>query len=209
MRSGFAVVFRRVVCYTGRVNWKGSAQTGGTGTAGDDPQRIPAARPPARDLHGADPAFVFVPHGAAVRRVLLPRGQAHRDPACRVFEGRAGEQLRQTALHEYAHAAAALLTGRRHGHDAVWKSVCLRVGCRPERLSKPCAAAQERAAAYEKSRAGGPVYLVRCLGCGTESRYLRRGKIVQLLEQHPKTQSCVCKKCGGRSFSLIVEEGLR
>ena len=40
------------------------------------------------------------------------------------------EQLRQTALHEYAHAAAALLTGRRHGHDAVWKSVCLRVGCR-------------------------------------------------------------------------------
>ena len=31
------------------------------------------------------------------------------------------EQLRQTALHEYAHAAAALLTGRRHGHDAVWK----------------------------------------------------------------------------------------
>ena len=58
------------------------------------------------------------------------------------------EQLRQTALHEYAHAAAALLTGRRHGHDAVWKSVCLRVGCRPERLSKPCAAAQERAAAY-------------------------------------------------------------
>lgn len=119
------------------------------------------------------------------------------------------EQLRQTALHEYAHAAAALLTGRRHGHDAVWKSVCLRVGCRPERLSKPCAAAQERAAAYEKNRAGGPVYLVRCLGCGTESRYLRRGKIVQLLEQHPKTRSCVCKKCGGRSFSLIVEEGLR
>ena len=88
-------------------------------------------------------------------------------------------------------------------------SVCLRVGCRPERLSKPCAAAQERAAAYEKNRAGGPVYLVRCLGCGTESRYLRRGKIVQLLEQHPKTRSCVCKKCGGRSFSLIVEEGLR
>ena len=32
---------------------------------------------------------------------------------------------------------------------------------------------------------------------------------VQLLEQHPKTRSCVCKKCGGRSFSLIVEEGLR
>ena len=76
-------------------------------------------------------------------------------------------------------------------------------------ISEENLTAQERAAAYEKSRAGGPVYLVRCLGCGTESRYLRRGKIVQLLEQHPKTRSCVCKKCGGRSFSLIVEEGLR
>ena len=102
----------------------------------------------------------------------------------------------------------ALLTVE-NGSVLTCAAVCLRVGCRPERLSKPCAAAQERAAAYEKSRAGGPVYLVRCLGCGTESRYLRRGKIVQLLEQHPKTRSCVCKKCGGRSFSLIVEEGLR
>ena len=132
----------------------------------------------------------------------------------------APEQLRQTALHEYAHAAAALLTGRRHGHDAVWKSVCLRVGCRPERLSKPCAAAQERAAAYEKSRAGGPVYLVRCLGCGTESPYRRRGKIQLVCPKCGKATRVghtekdgkkvrVCKKCGGRSFSLIVEEGLR
>lgn len=119
----------------------------------------------------------------------------------------APEQLRQTALHEYAHAAAALLTGQRHGHDAVWKGVCQRIGCRPERLSKPCAAAQERAAAYERSRAGSPVYLVRCLGCGTESLYRRRGKIVQLLEQHPKTRSCICKKCGGRSFALTIMEG--
>ena len=81
------------------------------------------------------------------------------------------EQLRQTALHEYAHAAAALLTGRRHGHDAVWKSVCLRVGCRPERLSKPCSAAQERAAAYEKSRAGGPAAGRRAVTCGAERSY--------------------------------------
>lgn len=55
------------------------------------------------------------------------------------------EQLHKTALHEYAHAAAALLTGRRHGHDAVWKAICLRIGCAPERLSEPCAAARRRA----------------------------------------------------------------
>ena len=29
-----------------------------------------------------------------------------------------------TARHEYAHAAAAILTGKRHGHDEAWKAVC-------------------------------------------------------------------------------------
>lgn len=112
------------------------------------------------------------------------------------------EQLRQTALHEYAHAAAALLTGKRHGHDAVWKSVCVRIGCAPERLSRPCEAAQRRAEEYEKKRAGAPVWLVICRGCGAVSRYRRRGKVVQLLQQHPAARECVCRRCGGRSFEL-------
>ena len=116
------------------------------------------------------------------------------------------EQLRQTALHEYAHAAAALLTGKRHGHDAVWKSVCVRIGCAPERLSQPCEAARKRAEEYEKSRAGAPVWLVVCRGCGAVSRYRRRGKVVQLLQQHPKTRACVCRQCGGRSFVLRRQE---
>ena len=71
------------------------------------------------------------------------------------------EQLHKTALHEYAHAAAALLTGRRHGHDAVWKAICLRIGCAPERLSEPCAAARRRAEEYEKGRAGASIYDVK------------------------------------------------
>lgn len=116
------------------------------------------------------------------------------------------EQLRKTALHEYAHAAAALLTGRRHGHDAVWKAVCLRIGCAPERLSEPCAAARRRAEEYEKGRAGTPVWLVVCRGCGAVSRYRRRGKVVQLLQQHPTTSACVCRQCGGRSFALCRQK---
>lgn len=116
------------------------------------------------------------------------------------------EQLRKTALHEYAHAAAALLTGRRHGHDAVWKAVCLRIGCAPERLSEPCAAARRRAEEYEKGRAGAPVWLVVCRGCGAVSRYRRRGKVVQLLQQHPTTSACVCRQCGGRSFALCRQK---
>ncbi len=116
------------------------------------------------------------------------------------------EQLRKTALHEYAHAAAALLTGRRHGHDAVWKAICLRIGCAPERLSEPCAAARRRAEEYEKGRAGTPVWLVVCRGCGAVSRYRRRGKVVQLLQQHPTTSACVCRQCGGRSFALCRQK---
>lgn len=116
------------------------------------------------------------------------------------------EQLHKTALHEYAHAAAALLTGRRHGHDAVWKAVCLRIGCAPERLSEPCAAARRRAEEYEKGRAEAPVWLVVCRGCGAVSRYRRRGKVVQLLQQHPTTSACVCRQCGGRSFALCRQK---
>ena len=36
-----------------------------------------------------------------------------------------------TARHEYAHAAAAILTGKRHGHDEAWKAVCRKIGWRP------------------------------------------------------------------------------
>ena len=116
------------------------------------------------------------------------------------------EQLHKTALHEYAHAAAALLTGRRHGHVAVWKAICLRIGCAPERLSEPCEAARRRAEEYEKDRAGAPVWLVVCRGCGAVSRYRRRGKVVQLLQQHPTTSACVCRQCGGRSFALCRQK---
>lgn len=117
------------------------------------------------------------------------------------------EQLRQTALHEYAHAAAALLSGKRHGHDALWKALCVRVGCRPERLSQPCPAAKRRAQEYQSARAGAPRYLVTCTGCGAVSRYTRRGKVVQALEMRPGMTGCICKRCGTRHFTLEVQRG--
>jgi len=39
------------------------------------------------------------------------------------------EETFDVVLHEIAHA----LTGPGHGHDAVWKRVCVKVGARPER----------------------------------------------------------------------------
>ena len=97
-----------------------------------------------------------------------------------------------TARHEYAHAAAALLTGKRHGHDAVWKGICVRICCKPERLAEATAA--------QEAKNAGRGYLVRCETCGAESRYLRRGVVVRSIEQGH--QDCRCRRCGGRTFTL-------
>ena len=42
------------------------------------------------------------------------------------------EETKDVVLHEIAHA----LTGRGHGHDAVWKRMCIKVCARPERCYK-------------------------------------------------------------------------
>ena len=57
-----------------------------------------------------------------------------------------------TARHEYAHAAVALLTGKRHGHDEAWKAVCRKIGCPPERLAPSCEAAAENRRRIEAVR---------------------------------------------------------
>jgi predicted SprT family Zn-dependent metalloprotease len=46
-------------------------------------------------------------------------------------EGNSEEAVRDTLLHEIAHA----LAGRSAGHGPLWKAMCRRVGARPERLS--------------------------------------------------------------------------
>ena len=43
------------------------------------------------------------------------------------------EESKDVVLHEIAHA----LAGSGHGHDAVWKRMCIKVGARPERCYTP------------------------------------------------------------------------
>ena len=71
-------------------------------------------------------------------------------------------------------------------------------GC-PERgrLAPQCAAAEEN---RKRIAAARGVYVVTCLGCGAESRYLRRGKVVQALEE--KRGQIRCRRCGGKKFRL-------
>jgi predicted SprT family Zn-dependent metalloprotease len=43
-----------------------------------------------------------------------------------------GEEIRDTILHEIAHA----LVGPGHGHDLVWKRKCIEIGARPKRCGE-------------------------------------------------------------------------
>jgi predicted SprT family Zn-dependent metalloprotease len=74
-------------------------------------------------------------------------------------ERNAGSAVRDTLLHEIAHA----LVGPGHGHDAAWQRMCLRVGARPERLS------------YEADMPEGRWQAV-CGGCGRLHHRHRRPK---------------------------------
>ncbi len=54
-----------------------------------------------------------------VRRIELSRHYVLANPR---------EHVTGTVLHEIAHA----LVGTEHGHGAVWKAMCLRLGCEPK-----------------------------------------------------------------------------
>lgn len=104
------------------------------------------------------------------------------------------QQLLMTARHEYAHAACAILTGERHGHDEAWKKICRIIDCPDERTTAPSAAAHAHTAP--------PKYIVRCDGCGTETPYYRRANVVDaLLEGRCR---CTCLHCGSQDFRVLV-----
>ena len=107
------------------------------------------------------------------------------------------EQFWDTVRHEYAHALVYLRhPGERHGHDAVWKAACREVGCTENRLASQTAESREELERRAK-------YKVRCTGCGQESLYLRRGRVVDLLLRGPGDQ-VRCAQCGSSKLELYV-----
>ncbi|MBQ3703568.1 MAG: SprT-like domain-containing protein [Oscillospiraceae bacterium] len=109
------------------------------------------------------------------------------------------EQFWDTVRHEYAHAAVYLLyPGQKHGHDQVWRDMCRRVGCDPKRLAPE----QGRAAELRQQKVK---YIIRCRSCGAESRYIRRGRTVDLMLRG-RGKRLRCRRCGGNDFDLLVRE---
>jgi predicted SprT family Zn-dependent metalloprotease len=85
--------------------------------------------------------------------------------------------IRDTLLHEIAHA----LVGPGHGHNAVWKAMCLRVGAKPERISNEPDMPQGRWQAI-------------CGGCGMRHHKHRRPK---------QMKGWFCCRCGPGRGSLV------
>ena len=99
-----------------------------------------------------------------------------------------------TVRHEYAHAAAALLTGKNYGHNAVWKGICCKIGCSGNVRAESTAASRQRARDAAK-------YAVTCLGCGEVSLYMRKTELIKRLERGGPS-GVICTVCGGKKFKL-------
>ncbi len=88
------------------------------------------------------------------------------------------DDVRDTILHEIAHA----LAGSEHGHDVVWKAICLRIGARPLRC-------------YDSSIVEMPKGRWRavCPGCSKEFRRHRRLR---------RYRTSYCLRCGTERGNL-------
>lgn len=99
-----------------------------------------------------------------------------------------------TVRHEYAHAAAAILTGKNCGHNAVWKNICAKIGCSGNVHAESTAASRQRAHDAAK-------YVVTCLGCGEKSYFMRKTELIKRLEKGGAS-GVICTVCKGKKFSL-------
>ena len=106
------------------------------------------------------------------------------------------EKLWNTAYHEYAHAAAAIITGESHGHDKLWQNICLKAGGNGKRISEKFKAAEDAAALKAK-------YKVTCAACGREFTYFRKTRLITAL-LNGKNSSGICPFCSGKCFSVTV-----
>lgn len=109
------------------------------------------------------------PHGTAPGRIEL---------SCHYVESNQESEIRDTILHEIAHA----LVGPGHGHGAVWKAKCIEIGARPERCY----------GAHIKMPKG--VWKASCPSCGREFSRHRRPR---------KLTGWHCRPCGSKAGSFV------
>lgn len=98
------------------------------------------------------------------------------------------DSIKEVIAHECAHYLVNEETHENHGHDAIFKAMCNRIGCTND--GTVCHSLDREVPETQIYK-----YFVTCEDCGSIiGKYHRTGKIVQ----HPEYYTC---KCGGR---LIV-----
>ena len=102
-----------------------------------------------------------------------------------------------TVRHEYAHCAVFLLRrGENHGHDAIFRAMCRKIGCSTEATVRPDSETGKKLSAMSK-------YTVRCRQCGAETGYNSAGKTLKLI-MSGKKNAVFCRRCRGSDFEVII-----
>jgi predicted SprT family Zn-dependent metalloprotease len=93
------------------------------------------------------------------------------------------EQVKDTILHEIAHAIA----GYKAGHGVEWKMVCIRIGAKPERC-------------YSSADTTTPLlkYYAECGGCGKRHEKAR-------LKLREVRRSCMCQSGKDWNDRVLLE----
>lgn len=94
-----------------------------------------------------------------------------------LVDGNSESAVRETLLHEIAHA----LAGPRAGHGPKWKAMCMRVGAKPQRLDHEATMPQGRwrakcpacGEAYHRHRRPTARRTYHCRACGPQRGRLR------------------------------------
>ena len=91
------------------------------------------------------------------------------------------DEVKDTILHEIAHAIA----GIEHGHNEVWKTVCLQIGAKPQRL------------AGRDVKVVEPPYVIMCGNCdevlAKRHRRIRKERLAR----------SYCQRCGPKSIGKL------
>lgn len=106
-----------------------------------------------------------------------------------------------TLLHEYAHAAATIQTGKDCQHGPIWKNICRQLGCRPY----PYAYNMDVKEPLMDGGNDGSVP-VKCLRCGNVAMQAANSRVVTMLRRGRDAWNSTCPKCGGMRFALVEVE---
>lgn len=104
------------------------------------------------------------------------------------------EELRQTVLHELAHAIANKRYNANCGHDSRFKEVCREIGCVDDKATVK----KESLESVEKRYK----YVVTCSTCGQQFYYSRKNNFIRALLNNDSYIPCNCGKCQKDKFTI-------